>query len=78
MSNAHNGIDREGTDRITKSVNNFSKRLKALVSETLFADLFPNLFNRIHLRSIWRNEKKLNIIRYLQAVRFMPACTVTH
>ena len=78
MSNAHNGIDREGTDRITKPVNNLRKRLKALVSETLFTDLFPNLFDWVHLRSIWRNENKLNIIRYLQAVRFMPACTVTH
>ena len=48
-------LRRNTTNGITQAIDNV-ERLENLVSKTTFSDFFPNLFNWIHFRSIWRNE----------------------
>ena len=47
--NARNGIVRQGADGITQAVNNFFQCGENLVTESALSDLFPYLFNGIHL-----------------------------
>lgn len=59
--NAFDNIIGQGADGFAQAVNNFIKGLEYFISEATFTDFFPDLFNRIHLRSIWRKRKNLNI-----------------
>ena len=45
--------------------------------ESPLADLFPNLFYRVHLRGIRWDERKVDILRDLQSVRPVPPGPVT-
>ena len=57
-SNAGNDIVRQRANGIAQAVNDFIQSSKNLVSESAFTDLFPNLFNGIHLGRIWRDVEK--------------------
>ena len=57
-SNAGNDIVRQRANGIAQAVNDFIQSSKNLVSESTLSDLFPNLFNGIHFRRIWRDVEK--------------------
>ena len=44
-------------DRLTKTVHNLLQRGESLISGADPAQLFPDLFDGVHLRSIWGKEK---------------------
>ena len=50
-------MGRETADTQTKAVHDFLQRGEHLISEADSAQLFPDLFDRVHLRGIWRMEK---------------------
>lgn len=63
-------------DSKAKAVNNAFKGGKDLVLEPHFSELFPNLFDWIHFRSIGRNEKEFNVFRNFQSLGLVPSSTV--
>ena len=66
----------EGTNRITKTLNDFIQCCKYFIVETHPAQFFPNLFNRIHFRGIWRQEKQFNIFWNYERSGLMPGSSV--
>ena len=63
--------------RITQPFDHFVQAQECLVAESPLADLFPNLFYRVHLRGIRWDERKVDILRDLQSVRPVPPGPVT-
>ena len=66
----------KATDNMAKPINNFFQRGKYFIAKPLLPDFFPDLFNRIHLRGVWRNVKQYYVIRYLERFGFMPGSTI--
>ena len=75
-SDTFNDIRSQRTNGITKAVNDLCQRGKAFILKTAFPDLFPDLFNRIHLRCVGRNVKQYNVNRYLERFGFMPGSAI--
>ena len=72
-----NRLSGKVTDNVTKTVHDLSQRSKHLVAKTHFAELFPYLLNRIHLRRVWRKEYEFYVFRYTERSGFVPGSTVT-
>ena len=72
-----NGLGSERTNRITETVNNFIQRCEYFIAESHSAQLFPDLFNRIHFRSIWRYEKQFYIFWNAEGSSLMPGSSIT-
>ena len=72
-----NGSGGKIADGLAKAINNFFKRMKYLVVETSGTQLFPNLFDRIHLRRIRWNKAQHDVFRYKKSFRFLPGCSIT-
>ena len=53
--NARNGSVRQGADSIAQAVNNFFQCGENLVTESALSDIFPYLFNGIHLGRLRRD-----------------------
>ena len=71
-----NDLWSESANRITEAVNNFIQRREYFIAESHSAQLFPDLFNRIHFRSIWRYEKQFYIFWNAEGSSFMPGSSV--
>ena len=67
---------RERRDGIAKTVHHFLERRKCLVEKAAQTDSLPDLFNRIHLRSVGRKVTKVNIGRNHQSFGFVPGSAV--
>ena len=72
-----NNVRGKRTNGILQAVNNFFQGRKNLISEPAFTNLFPNLLNRIHFRSVGRNIEEDNIFRHFQSLGFVPCGSVT-
>ena len=62
-SNAGNDIVRQRANGITQAINYLFKSRKDFIAESTLSDLFPNLFNGIHFRRIWRDVETDNVLR---------------
>ena len=63
---------RQRADSITKAAGNFFQRSKNFIVKTTQTDLFPDLFNRVHLWRIRRNMQKVNVGWDGQPFRSVP------
>ena len=59
--NAFNGFICQIYDRITQPVNDIIKRIKGFIFKTFCTNFFPDLFYRIHFRSVRGNKNNVNI-----------------
>lgn len=64
--------------RITQPLDHLVQACERLVAESPFADLFPDLLDRVHLRGIRRDKCKVNVLRDLKPVRPVPSGSVTN
>ena len=64
------------SDGFAKTIHNLVKTGKHFVSESHFTNLFPDLFDGIHLRSVRRNEEQANIWRAVDGCSFVLGGTV--
>ena len=58
-----------------KRSTTFSRGCEYFVTETALSDLFPNLFNGIHLRRIWRDVETDNVLLVIPIPRI---CAMPH
>lgn len=72
-----NSLSGKVTDNLTKTIYDLSQRSEHLVPKTHYAELFPYLLNRIHLRRVRRKEYEFYVFRYTERPRFVPGSTVT-
>ena len=63
---------------MTQPLDHLVQACERFVAESLFADLFPDLLDRVHLRGVWRDECKVNVLRDLKPVRPVPSGSVTN
>ena len=71
-SDAFHCFRRQRTDHKAKSIHDLLKRLKNLIFEAAFSNLFPYLLYRIHFRGCGREVDKPDIGWALQGLRPVP------
>ena len=77
-SDALNDAGRQIFNHVTQTINHVIQSMKDFISETAFADLLPNLFDRVHFRGVRRNKDQCDAFRNLQFVCLMPHCSVAY
>lgn len=55
----------------------FLRELNTSFLKPIFPNFFPNLFDRVHLRSVGLDKYNFNIFWNFQTFRFVPSRTVT-
>lgn len=76
-SDAGNDMSGKSTDHITEAINDLLRCGKDLFSEASLSNLFSNLFDRLHLRSIGWVAEKNNILGYLWSPGLVTCRAIT-
>ena len=71
-----NGRSGQRRNRIAEAIDDFVKRGKDLVAKPQLAYFFPDLFNWVHFRSIWRNKEQTDIFWDMECACFMPGSSI--
>ena len=64
-------MGRKRADTQTKAVHSLLQRGEHLISEADPAQLFSDLFDRVHLRGIWGKEEQFDVVRQTKGVGLM-------
>jgi hypothetical protein len=61
---------------LTQGVLNLLERLESLVRTCLLPEFFPEMFNGVEFRAVWRLSKQAYVLRDSQILGFVPACLI--